>query len=426
MEDAGQTEDTGVEEKEDIATVRAKDVGQEEPEVTKKTAAHAKEFASRPPPPSPSPPLRQRVTKVGGEVEADGIRFAVPFPTFASVSARSGDSVITAASTSPYYTQTNRRTLSISHRQLIQRAPLRLPSPFSPSYRRSSHSSAVSALVPRRCLVETRRRPGFWRSFRIAAEAPSPAPPCDPVSPGAAIAAPDSVLARAVGTASEHSAELLNVPAAPATTDSSAPEAADHPTAAVPPNKTSPATSAAAVDCVTAEVVAVSCPSPALPSSTPSTTRNARLPSPSVETSRAVTMVKDVGSDITTGTGVRSNSQVRSISGVALLAAASPSSFPSASVPAQVALPSRETAPQLLTEAAQPKDLDHPLPHEVDHVAETRYPPTSPVNHVRAPTPPPAPKVKVSPKDYELRKQKRKEEKEAAASGGGGGRTPGI
>ncbi|GLB44030.1 hypothetical protein LshimejAT787_1502140 [Lyophyllum shimeji] len=133
-------------------------------------------------------------------------------------------------------------------------------------------------------------------------------------------------------------------------------------------------------------------------------------------------MVEDAGSDIPTVTGVRPTSQVPSVSGgEAPPAAASPCSFPSASVPG-----ARESAPQLLTEAAQPEDRDHALPHEVDHVAETQYPPTSPVNHVRAPTPPPAPKVKMSLKDYKLRKQKRKEEDKAAASGGGGGRTLGI
>ncbi|GLB38839.1 hypothetical protein LshimejAT787_0600010 [Lyophyllum shimeji] len=119
-------------------------------------------------------------------------------------------------------------------------------------------------------------------------------------------------------------------------------------------------------------------------------------------------MVEDTGSDIPTGTGVRSNSQVPSVSGgEAPLAAASPSSFPSASVPGQVALRSRESAPQLLTEAAQPADL--------------------PNSHPR-PTPPaaPAPNIKMSLKDYKLRKQKRKEEEKAAASGGGGRRTPGI
>ncbi|GLB46015.1 hypothetical protein LshimejAT787_5700030 [Lyophyllum shimeji] len=94
----------------------------------------------------------------------------------------------------------------------------------------------------------------------IGAEAPSPARPGDPVSPAAAIAAPDSVLVRVAGIASEHSAESLNVPAAPATTDSSAPEAADRPTAAVSPVATSPRTSIAAIDCVTAEMVATSCP----------------------------------------------------------------------------------------------------------------------------------------------------------------------
>ncbi|GLB46014.1 hypothetical protein LshimejAT787_5700020 [Lyophyllum shimeji] len=140
-------------------------------------------------------------------------------------------------------------------------------------------------------------------------------------------------------------------------------------------------------------------------------------------------MVEDAGSEISTSAGVRSNLQVPSVSGgEASPAAAAPSSFPSASVPGQVALPSRESAPRLLTEAAQREDSNHALPHEVDHVAETQYPRTSPINHARAPTPPPAPapKVKMSLKDYKLRKQKRKEEEKAAASDGGGGGAPGT
>ncbi|GLB44375.1 putative SET (Su(var)3-9, Enhancer-of-zeste, Trithorax) domain containing protein [Lyophyllum shimeji] len=533
MEDAGRTEETGVEEREDIARARAKDMGQEELEVTKKTAAHAQaprrpqEPVSRPPSPSPSLPM-----EVGGEVKVDDFSFAVPFPPSSlprhaqqtapsppppppHITRKSTAAPSQSVSIPPPTHSTDSPSASFARLSLVSPAVSQLgrvsprteevsagdaPSPrvlevvqrdlrgqlctegddvggsveaISISSVRGGEERTERSAIPHEApmqegitvvghdeeMEQDPRRDFVSRAGEleqgsrqvldsttpspqpphasvvlappasIAAEAPSPAPPRDPVSPAAAIAAPDSVLVRAVGTASAHSAESLNVPAAPATTDSSAPEAADRPTTAVSPVATSPTTSAAAIDCVTAEMVAVSCPSPAPPSSTPSTTGNARLPSPSVETSRAVTIVEDAGSEISTSAGVRPNLQVPSVSGgEAPPAAAAPSSFPSASVPGQVALPSQESAPRPLSEAAQREDSGHALPHEVDHVAETQYPPASPINHARTPTPPPAPapKVKMSLKDYKLRKQKRKEEEKAAASGGGGGGAPSI